>query len=82
MATNPTQRTYTAPCPGCAMTADEMPHLSHLNARDTTLTFVSRAPLAEILHGELGHIIDGQECPHECSRLVDQWLSQFLDEIP
>lgn len=38
-----------APCPGCAMTADEMPHLSHLNARDTTLTFVSRAPLAEIL---------------------------------
>jgi predicted dithiol-disulfide oxidoreductase (DUF899 family) len=38
-----------APCAGCALLGDQVPHLSHLHARDTTLTFVSRAPLAEIL---------------------------------
>ncbi len=37
-----------APCPGCGMLADQLPHLSHLHARDTALTLVSRAPLAEI----------------------------------
>jgi predicted dithiol-disulfide oxidoreductase (DUF899 family) len=31
-------------CPGCSMLADQVAHLSHLNARDTTLAFVSRAP--------------------------------------
>ncbi|HYG96366.1 MAG TPA: DUF899 family protein, partial [Solirubrobacterales bacterium] len=31
-------------CPGCSMVADQVSHLSHLNARDTTLVFVSRAP--------------------------------------
>lgn len=38
-----------APCAGCALLGDQVPHLSHLHARDTTLTFVSRAPLTEIL---------------------------------
>jgi predicted dithiol-disulfide oxidoreductase (DUF899 family) len=33
-----------AGCPGCSMLADQVGHLSHLNARDTTLAFVSRAP--------------------------------------
>lgn len=37
-----------APCPGCALLVDQLPHLSHLHARDTTLTLVSIAPLAEI----------------------------------
>ena len=36
------------PCAGCCMVADQMPHLAHLHARDTSLTFVSRAPLDEI----------------------------------
>ncbi|HYQ77869.1 MAG TPA: DUF899 domain-containing protein [Solirubrobacterales bacterium] len=35
-------------CPGCSMVADQGAHLAHLNARDTTLAFVSRAPQAEI----------------------------------
>jgi predicted dithiol-disulfide oxidoreductase (DUF899 family) len=38
-----------SPCSGCSMVADQLPHLSHLHARDTTLTLVSRAPIAEIL---------------------------------
>jgi predicted dithiol-disulfide oxidoreductase (DUF899 family) len=30
-------------CPGCSLMADQIAHLAHLNARDTTLVFVSRA---------------------------------------
>ncbi len=36
------------PCPGCSMVADQVAHVAHLNARDTTLAFVSRAPQPEI----------------------------------
>src|ERR1700754_1912782 len=35
-------------CRGCSMVADQVAHLAHVNARDTTLAFVSRAPLADI----------------------------------
>ena len=35
-------------CPGCSLLADQVAHLAHLNARDTTLVFVSRAPQADI----------------------------------
>lgn len=35
-------------CPGCSMVADQVAHLAHLNARDTTLVFASRAPQPEI----------------------------------
>src|SRR3954467_7544687 len=35
-------------CRGCSMVADQVAHPAHLNARDTTLVFVSRAPQAEI----------------------------------
>jgi predicted dithiol-disulfide oxidoreductase (DUF899 family) len=37
-------------CPwvGCSFVADQVAHPDHLNARDTTLVFVSRAPQAEI----------------------------------
>jgi predicted dithiol-disulfide oxidoreductase (DUF899 family) len=31
-------------CSGCSMLADQVGHLAHLNARDATLVFVSRAP--------------------------------------
>jgi predicted dithiol-disulfide oxidoreductase (DUF899 family) len=35
-------------CIGCSLVADQVGHLSHLNARDTTLAYVSRAPQADI----------------------------------
>jgi predicted dithiol-disulfide oxidoreductase (DUF899 family) len=43
-------------CRGCSMVADQVAHLAHLNARDTTLVFVSRAPQQEIarLKREMG----------------------------
>src|SRR6059058_4965831 len=37
-----------AGCPGCSMVADHIGRLEHLHARDTTLAFVSLAPLANI----------------------------------
>jgi predicted dithiol-disulfide oxidoreductase (DUF899 family) len=35
-------------CVGCSMVADQVAHVAHLNARDTTLVFASRAPQADI----------------------------------
>jgi predicted dithiol-disulfide oxidoreductase (DUF899 family) len=35
-------------CIGCSMVADQVAHPAHLNARDTTLAFVSRAPQPDI----------------------------------
>ena len=35
-------------CRGCSMVADQVAHPAHLNARDTTLVFVSRAPQPDI----------------------------------
>src|SRR5215217_5121127 len=35
-------------CVGCSMVADQVAHPGHLNARDTSLAFVSRAPLENI----------------------------------
>jgi predicted dithiol-disulfide oxidoreductase (DUF899 family) len=37
-----------AGCPGCSLMADQIAHLSHLNARDITLVFVSRAEQDDI----------------------------------
>src|SRR5262245_26729830 len=31
-------------CIGCSMVADQVAHVAHLHARDTTLAFASRAP--------------------------------------
>ena len=31
-------------CRGCSLGADQVSHLAHLNARDTTLAYASRAP--------------------------------------
>ena len=36
------------PCTGCSSFTDNIPDLSHLHARDTTLALISRAPLGEI----------------------------------
>jgi len=35
-------------CPGCSFFVDNICHLAHLHARDTSLVLVSRAPLAKI----------------------------------
>ena len=35
-------------CVGCSFVADQVAHVAHLNARDTTLAFVSRAPYEAI----------------------------------
>jgi predicted dithiol-disulfide oxidoreductase (DUF899 family) len=36
-------------CPGCSFLVDNIGHLSHLHARNTTLAVVSRAPLEKLL---------------------------------
>jgi len=43
-------------CPGCSFVADQVADLAHLNARDTTLVLVSRAPYADIerMRAEMG----------------------------
>jgi predicted dithiol-disulfide oxidoreductase (DUF899 family) len=35
-------------CPSCSAFVDQIGHLSHLNARDTTFAAISRAPIAKI----------------------------------
>lgn len=35
-------------CVGCSLMADQVSHLAHINARDTTLVYASRAPQADI----------------------------------
>lgn len=37
-----------AGCPGCSMFVDQIGHLAHLHARDTSFALVSRAPLENI----------------------------------
>ena len=37
-----------AGCDGCSMFVDQIGHLAHLHARDTSLALVSRAPIAKI----------------------------------
>src|SRR6201994_3178004 len=36
-------------CPGCSLVADQVAHLAHLNARDTTLVFASRGTQPQIV---------------------------------
>src|SRR5947199_6257929 len=37
-----------AGCDGCSMFVDQIGHLAHLHARDTSFVLVSRAPIAKI----------------------------------
>jgi len=39
---------WDAGCPACSLAADNMGHLSHLHARNTSLALVSRAPLPKL----------------------------------
>jgi predicted dithiol-disulfide oxidoreductase (DUF899 family) len=36
------------PCSGCSMFTDQIGHLAHINARDTSVALVSRAPQSQI----------------------------------
>jgi predicted dithiol-disulfide oxidoreductase (DUF899 family) len=36
-------------CPGCSLMADQVAHLAHLHARDTSFAYVSRAPQPDIV---------------------------------
>ncbi len=65
-------------CIGCSLGADQVSHLSHLNARDTTLVYASRASQADIarLKARMGWeripwytITDSFDADHG----VDQW---------
>ena len=64
-------------CPGCSMVADQVAHLAHLNARDTTLVFASRGPQADLarIKAEKGWtmpwftITDDFDVDHD----VDEW---------
>jgi predicted dithiol-disulfide oxidoreductase (DUF899 family) len=38
----------TAGCPGCSLVVDQIAHLAHLHARDTSFVLVSRAPRSRI----------------------------------
>lgn len=38
-----------AGCPGCSFFVDQIGHLSHLHARDTSFVLVSRAPIANLM---------------------------------
>jgi predicted dithiol-disulfide oxidoreductase (DUF899 family) len=38
-----------AGCDGCSMVVDNIGHVAHLHARDTSLALISRAPLAKIV---------------------------------
>lgn len=40
--------TRAAGCPGCSWFVDQVGHLAHLNARDTSFALVSRAPIAKL----------------------------------
>jgi predicted dithiol-disulfide oxidoreductase (DUF899 family) len=40
---------WNAGCPGCSWVTDAISHPSHLNARDTSIALISRAPVANLL---------------------------------
>jgi predicted dithiol-disulfide oxidoreductase (DUF899 family) len=64
-------------CPGCSFMADQVGHLAHLNARDTTFVNASRAPQENIqrMKSEMGWdmpwytITDEWDKDHD----VDEW---------
>ena len=60
-------------CPGCSMIADQSAHPAHLNARGTTLAYVSRAPQDKIqgLAARMGW----QDIPWYS--LTDDWDADF-----
>jgi predicted dithiol-disulfide oxidoreductase (DUF899 family) len=63
-------------CRGCSLGADQVAHLSHLNARDTTLVFASRAPQPDI-----GRLKARMEWDIPWVTITDSWDADFgVDE--
>jgi predicted dithiol-disulfide oxidoreductase (DUF899 family) len=64
-------------CRGCSFGADQVAHLAHLNARDTTLAYASRAPQKEIarLREEMGWEVPWYTITDDWDRDfgVDEW---------
>jgi predicted dithiol-disulfide oxidoreductase (DUF899 family) len=64
-------------CVGCSMLADQLGNLAHLNARDTTLVFASRAPQKEIKGLKERH--GWEQIPWYS--VIDEWDKDFgVDE--
>ncbi|HEY2052518.1 MAG TPA: DUF899 domain-containing protein [Solirubrobacterales bacterium] len=64
-------------CRGCSFGADQVAHLAHLNSRDTTLAYASRAPQGEIarLREEMGWEVPWYTITDDWDRDfgVDEW---------
>jgi predicted dithiol-disulfide oxidoreductase (DUF899 family) len=64
-------------CRGCSFGADQVAHLAHLNERDTTLAYASRAPQSEIarLREEMGWEVPWYTLTDDWDRDfgVDEW---------
>jgi predicted dithiol-disulfide oxidoreductase (DUF899 family) len=64
-------------CRGCSLGADQVSNLAHLNARDTTLVYASRAPQADIerLKARMGWKMPWYtfEGPFDTDFGVDEW---------
>ena len=80
-----------AGCDGCSLVVDNIGHLAHLHARDTSLVLVSRAPLAKIeaYRKRMGWTIPwyslaGNSFNDDCGVTTEFGLSVFIrdgDEI-
>jgi predicted dithiol-disulfide oxidoreductase (DUF899 family) len=68
-------------CVGCSMMADHVGNLAHLNARDTTFLYASRAPQAELarVKARMGWdipwytILPKPDCAFDADFGVDEW---------
>ncbi len=64
-------------CRGCSFGADQVAHLAHLNERDTTLAYASRAPQSEIarMREEMGWEVPWYTITDDWDRDfgVDEW---------
>lgn len=74
-----------APCTGCSLFVDNIGHLAHLHARDTSLVLVSRAPRPELaaLQARMGWTVPwfsagDNDFPIDCGITTGFGLSVFL----
>ena len=80
-----------AGCDGCSMVVDNLGHPAHLNARDTSLVLVSRAPIEKIerYRGRMGwtvpwYSLAGNSFNDDCGVTTEFGLSVFIrdgDEV-
>ncbi|WP_232661466.1 DUF899 domain-containing protein [Pseudonocardia sp. TRM90224] len=83
----PTQPAPAEGCVSCSHVADSIGHLAHINARDTTLVMVSRAPLDAIeeFKARMGWTVPwvssaGSDFNHDFTATVE--TEQYAGEIP